>query len=79
MQLLLLENPISQLGGCLCQLPWERINLNVLCCTCIYWSWMSDLNRQPIAYKAIALPIELIQHLVTAEGVEPSNSTVKGW
>lgn len=25
------------------------------------WSWMSDLNRQPIAYKAIALPIELIQ------------------
>ena len=27
------------------------------------WSWWWDLNSQPIAYKAILLPIELHQHM----------------
>ena len=26
------------------------------------WCWKSESNRQPIAYKTIALPIELFQH-----------------
>ena len=26
------------------------------------WSWWTDLNRRPTAYKAVALPAELHQH-----------------
>ena len=39
--------------------------------TKLRWSIREDLNLQPIAYKAIALPIELPMHLVRTIGLEP--------
>ena len=45
------------------------------------WCWKSESNWQPIAYKTIALPIELFQHfnivLVRELGLEPKTSCIQ--
>ena len=38
------------------------------------WSWWQESNLQPIAYKAIALPIELHQHMAPPVGLEPTTA-----
>ena len=46
------------------------------------WSWRQDLNLQPIAYKAIALPIELRQHVGVALSQFPrchNKNSVLSW
>lgn len=42
----------------------------------LIWSRRRDLNTQPIAYKAIALPIELRRHMAGMAGLEPANAGV---
>ena len=44
----------------------------------LMWCLLSDLNQQPTAYKAVALPIELRRRLgrVGATGLEPATSSV---
>ena len=45
-----------------------------------HWSERWESNLQPIAYKAIALPVELYQHkMVQMEGLEPSKISLDGF
>ena len=36
------------------------------------WSWIQESNLPPSAYKALALPDELIQHMAESMGLEPT-------
>ena len=36
------------------------------------WSWWQESNLQQSAYKAIALPIDLHQHMAPPAGLEPA-------